>query len=364
MDRLWAAPTTDLYSRCKLLSASHNSKRPDKPKGKKQKAQEAKPKITESLEKRLLSGKDIPFNFEERLQQFFYHTTVLPSMACGLIPNEHLTVSGDGTAVHTHSCPRGHHRDGAPENLRHFSDPDAAWGWDSDLDKYYFGYTLFQLSCYNPELRADIPLLLRFTSARRHDSVNFLVAFHELEKHMPTVSITNICLDSAMDNYPTYRLLKNRGIRAFIDLNGKCGRPKTIPDSITIDKDGTPLCQEKLRMKPNGFDQSSGYLMWRCPYGKDHCSKCKNSCTDSKYGRVIKTRPDWDIRLYTDLPRGTDAYKKIYKQRTATERINNRILNDYGLHRMFIHTKEHYSFMTTMIGICIHLDARYKLSHF
>ncbi len=59
-------------------------------------------------------------------------------------------------------------------------------------------------------------------------------------------------------------------------------------------------------------------------------------------------------------PRGTDAYKKIYNQRTATERINNRILNDYGLHRMFIHTKEHYSFMTTMIGICIHLDARYK----
>ncbi len=52
--------------------------------------------------------------------------------------------------------------------------------------------------------------------------------------------------------------------------------------------------------------------------------------------------------------------KKIYKQRTATERINNRILNDYGLHRMFIHTKEHYSFMTTMIGIYIHLDARYK----
>ena len=53
-------------------------------------------------------------------------------------------------------------------------------------------------------------------------------------------------------------------------------------------------------------------------------------------------------------------YRKIYKQRTATERINNRILNDYGLHRMFIHTKEHYSYMATMIGICIHPDARYK----
>ncbi|MEH2948677.1 hypothetical protein [Sporofaciens sp. JLR.KK001] len=71
------------------------------------------------------------------LQRFFYHVAVLPSMESGLIPREHLTVSGDGTAVHTHACPRGHHRVGAPENLRHFPDPDASWGWDSDLEKYY-----------------------------------------------------------------------------------------------------------------------------------------------------------------------------------------------------------------------------------
>lgn len=163
--------------------------------------------------------------------------------------------------MHTHACSRGHHRVTAPDNLRHFPAPDASWGRDSDLDKFYFGYTLFQLSRYNDELRTDIPLLLRFTSARRHDSVSFLAAFHELEKHMPALSIENICLDSAMDNSPTYRVLKNRQIRAFIDLNDKCDRPKTIPDTITIDKDGTPLCQEKLRIKPNGYDHSSDYLM-------------------------------------------------------------------------------------------------------
>lgn len=27
---------------------------------------------------------------------------------------------------------------------------------------------------------------------------------------------------------------------------------------------------------------------------------------------------------------------------------------------MSIHRREHYSFMTTMIGICLHLDGRYK----
>lgn len=52
--------------------------KPDKPKWKNQKARETKPKITESIEKCLIDGKDIPFIFEGRLQCFFYHTAVLP----------------------------------------------------------------------------------------------------------------------------------------------------------------------------------------------------------------------------------------------------------------------------------------------
>ena len=373
MDRLWTDPNHSLYKRNKLLSPVWNRKKPNKPKGKHQKASETRPSITDSLVSRILDGKDIPFNFEARLQKLFFVVAVLPSLKCGLIPSDTLTVSGDGTAVHTHSNPNGHclpHPDQtiSPQEYaslpRHYPDPDASWGWDSDLDSFYFGYTLFQLSCHNPVLHTDIPLLLRFTSAKRHDSVSFLVAFHELEKHMPGLPIKNICLDSAMDNLPTYRLLKDRKISALIDLNSKSGHPKTIHDNIRINKNGTPVCAAGLPMLPNGNDYSSkghiGCQMWRCPYGKDHKTKCKCSCTSSKYGRVIKTRPEWDIRLYTDIPRGTEAYKKIYKQRTATERINNRILNDYGLHRLMIHRREHYSFMTTMIGICLHLDGRYK----
>ena len=106
-------------------------------------------------------------------------------------------------------------------------------------------------------LHVDIPLLLRFTSAKRHDSVSFLVAFHEFEKHMPDLHISNMCLDSAMDNYPTYNLLKDRHIHAFIDLKAKCGRRKCIPDNIHIDKDGTPICQQGERMALNTPIQGS-----------------------------------------------------------------------------------------------------------
>ena len=65
------------YTRNKLLLASWNSKSPDKPKGKHQKALETKPKITEVIENRLMAGRNIPFNFEEHPQCFFYLVTIL-----------------------------------------------------------------------------------------------------------------------------------------------------------------------------------------------------------------------------------------------------------------------------------------------
>lgn len=108
IDRLWSAPSSDLYYRRKLLPAPCNSQKPEKPKGKGLKTSETKPKITEKLAGRLLEGKDILFNFEAQLQKLFHFVAVLPSLQCGLIPSDNLTVSGDGTAVHTHACPRGH----------------------------------------------------------------------------------------------------------------------------------------------------------------------------------------------------------------------------------------------------------------
>lgn len=110
MNRLWNNPDHSLYMRDKLLSPDWNHKKPAKPNGWHQKASENDSSITDSIVSRILGGKDIPFNFEARLQKLFYAVAVLPSLKCGLIPGNTLTVSGDGTSVHTHSSPNGHIR--------------------------------------------------------------------------------------------------------------------------------------------------------------------------------------------------------------------------------------------------------------
>lgn len=366
IDRLWAAPQSTRYSRKQFLALNRIKSKPSQRLKKGEKAPESVKGLVGILARRLMAGKALTSNREKYLEDFFFITAVLPSIQCGIISTDGLTASGDGTAVHTHSSPYGHRpeqchfKDDCKECFcfRHFSDPDADYGWDSDLGQYYFGYTLYHLDYHNADLAVDLPLLLRFTSAKRHDSVNVLFALDEFKRHEPGIHIQNLCLDSAHDNYPTYELLRSNHTRAFIDLNKRSKAPDPIED-ITFDKNGSPRCKEDFRMVRFSYDRIKHAHKWRCPFAvRGIIPPCK--CTDSDYGRTIYIKDDADFRLYPEVPRDSEEYKLVYNNRTASERINQRILNDYHLQQMRIHNRKHYSFFTMMIGICIHLDARYK----
>lgn len=141
------------------------------------------------MERIALSDRDFPFHYEKVMQKLFLLAAVIPSVQAGLISSDGITLTGDGTCVHTHSNPYGHKVCGCSANdishcdcPRHYSDPDAHWGWDSNLGCYYWGYTLYMLSYHNPEEHVDLPLHIRFLDARRHDSVSIYkkgrFAFH------------------------------------------------------------------------------------------------------------------------------------------------------------------------------------------
>ncbi len=117
MDRLWTEPASDRHSRARLFRPDKN-KKPEKPEGKGQKAKERRKGIAGKIARRLAGGRDIPGSFEKHLQNILLLAAVRPSMAEGLIPAQNLTVSGDGTCVHTHASPFGKRFRGCP--LRRF----------------------------------------------------------------------------------------------------------------------------------------------------------------------------------------------------------------------------------------------------
>ena len=369
IDRLWLRHKKLDKSDRKHLYHFPKNKRPSKKPGKGKKLPNRHPQIVMKMVSYALVDKELPFHYEKLLQEIFSLIAIVPSIDLGLIPTGNLTVAGDGTCVHSHCDALGTKVCDCRKNGiydckcdRKFSDQDASYGWDSDLGAWYFGYTLYMLSTYNPIYHVDLPLHIRFLDAKRHDSVNAVVSLSEFRKLNPHIPIRNLCLDSANDNYPTYELCKGWDIIPFIDLNSNRGHPKSLPETMKFSKEGVPLCSAGLEMVYQGFCKGRSRHKWRCRAKCGLIDECPLDvpCSPSSYGRVVYTKPDWDIRLFPPVPRGSREWKDTYSSRTCSERVNNRVLNDYHLHDMGIRGKKRYSFITMMIGINIHLDARIK----
>jgi hypothetical protein len=368
IDRLWLRQKTIETKERKQLYTFN--RKPTKKLQKHKKLPNKNHGVVLKIKRFFAKGRSFDKRPERLLQEIFALIAVVPSLELGLIDTDNVTVSGDGTCVHCHTSSRGIKVCDCRKNgiydcrcNRRFADPDAAWGWDSYLGQYFYGHTLYAFSYHNARHKIDLPLVMRFVGANRHDSVSGLVALAELRETTPELNVQNVCFDSANDNYATYELLKQWNLKPFIDLNHDVGAKPTYPSALSITENGVPVCVGGHEMVYNGYCKNRSRIKWRCPLkcGKINECACVDSCSPSPYGRVLYTKPEWDLRLFTPVPRGSYEYRQTYKNRTSSERINNRILNDYHLHDMGIRGLKRFSFFAMAIGINIHLDARIKL---
>ena len=305
---------------------------------------------------------------ERFLQKIFARVSVDQSVELGLIPHS-VAASGDGTCMETGASHYGKKICDCLKNgiykcscARKFSDPNANWGWDSHKEHFFYGYTGYFISTYNKQLKIDLPLYLRLVQASRHDSVSAIFALTEFRELYPNLHMNTFISDSACDNYATYRLLHHWDVNAVIALNPKNEGHFTYPPALYINHNGVPVCPAEREMIHNGYSHKRSRTKWRCPRvvkGLQPCEACA-SCSSSPYGRVFYTKPASDLRLFTRIPRGSLAWKDIMKQRTAAERINDRILLDYKIENAPTRGKKRISFFTTIAAINVHLDAQLK----
>ena len=316
--------------------------------------------IVNQLADRILLGRRFDRRPERLLQEIFAKVCVQPSIDMRLIPKS-VAVSGDGTCIETGASPFGRKTCGCSDFFcdcpRRFSDPNATWGWDSHNERYFYGYSGYFISTYNSAYKLDLPLYLRIVDAKRHDSISAVVALAEFRDLYPELKIDTFISDSASDNYATYELLDHWGINAVIALNKKS---KQQFPNFTLGDDGAPLCPGGNRMVNWGICDNGRRRKWRCPRVLGKCSPCSvcADCSPASYGRVAYTKPEWDLRLFTRIPRGSDGFKSVMNQRTAAERVNNRILHHYGLENSKVRGKKRISFFAAIAGFNIHLDAQ------
>lgn len=342
-------------------------RQPDEKPGKGHKLPPKHPGVVRKLVEKLLAGRRFGRRPERVLQEIFARVAVQPSVDLGLVPQS-VSVSGDGTCVKTgashfgrKTCDcksKGVYNCDCP---RRFADPNATWGWDSHNAQWFYGYTGYFISAYNKAEKLDLPLYLRLVEASRHDSVSAVVALAEFLDLYPNLKIAAFMSDSASDNQPTYELLNAWGINAVIALNPTNSGNFTYPKTLSINENGVPICPGGNLMANWGYNaKDRNRIKWRCPRVLGRTAPCAacDVCSDSAYGRVVYTKPSWDLRLFTTIARGSERWKLKMKERTAAERVNNRILNHYGVETAKYRGKARISFFITVAAFNIHLDAR------
>ena len=233
----------------------------------------------------------------------------------------------------------------------HPSDTDASWGAkkksnsrgeektgegvnqkgrkkESDI-YYWFGYKLHLLI----DALYELPLAFKLTPANEADTAYMkpLLQKAGLDKEEETnleVVITDKGYDSQENNTFVYKDCKAAPIIPIREW-----KDAQLPDICNTK--GTPLCSCGLAMVYWGRD--GNYLKYRCPQvlGKNEC-KSRFRCTSSPYGYVLKLPIAEDVRRHPPVPRESKKFQRLYKMRTAVERVNSRLKDLLGLNKITI----------------------------
>ena len=85
-------------------------------------------------------------------------------------------------------------------------------------------------------------------------------------------------------------------------------------------------------MEMTYWGRDGKYLKYRCPeaVGKGTC-KSRFKCTASPYGYVLKLPIADDPRRHPPVPRESKKWQRLYRLRTAVERVNSRVKELLGL---------------------------------
>lgn len=242
---------------------------------------------------------------------------------------------------------------GTPSPTKYPSTPTNFSG-----DVYYWGYATGTVATKVPEWGEFV--LAEYTQTfNKGDATFFFPLMHDTERRLgfrPPYGTW----DAGFDAFYVYDYYHQAGGFAAVPFAER--GPNT---NRQFDDDGLPLCDAALAMPLKGSftsrtstvpHQRGRYvcpLLFPEPCGQacpiDHKKWAKDGCT--------VTMPTCKgARIRYQLDRKSQTYKDIYKQRTATERINSQAV-ELGIERPKLRNRQSITNQNTLIYVLINLKA-------
>jgi hypothetical protein len=207
----------------------------------------------------------------------------------------------------------------------------------------WFGFKLHLLV----DVKHEVVLSYEITDTKAGDGETLPVILKQGAANLPAARIETLAYDKAADAEEVHELLSDEGITPLIQMRGlwQTDPERMLPghdgnSNVVYTEDGTIYCYDKVsdppvrhKMSYIGHEPERETLKYRCP-AKHEDWECPMSeiCNAGKsYGKTVRVPRDVDPRRFPSLPRATKKFERMYKGRTAVERVNARLKVFWGV---------------------------------
>jgi len=207
----------------------------------------------------------------------------------------------------------------------------------------WFGYKLHLLV----DVKHEVALAYHITDTKAGDNEEVEALLAHSQANLPEGRIETMAYDKAADDVKVHEVLAEAGVKPVIQ-NRACWpkdgeREKVIggriPLHIVHDEAGTVHCYDtseppvRRAMSYMGHEKSRGTLKYRCPAQVEgFACPAQERCNAGKtYGLTVRVPQEIDLRRFPAIPRATKQFERLYKGRTAVERVNGRLKVFWGL---------------------------------
>jgi hypothetical protein len=173
-----------------------------------------------------------------------------------------------------------------------------------------------------------------------HERLPALLA--QARANLPSGRMQTLAHDQAADVESVHDALHRRGIKPLIHNRGLWkedperplpGPPGRLPLHVVHDEAATAYCHDRASDPPVrhpmayvGYEKDRETLKYRCPARHRGCD-CPGDrrCNAGKScGLIVRVPCELDLRRFPPIGRATRVFERLYKGRTAVERVNAR----------------------------------------
>jgi hypothetical protein len=206
----------------------------------------------------------------------------------------------------------------------------------------WFGYKLHLLV----DVKHEVALAYHITDTKAGDNERIAELVQQAQSNLPPQRIHTLAYDKAADDSAVHEFLHEQAIAPIIhNRTFQLEEPEKVlggrtPLHIVYDQAGTVSCYDRVSDPPVrhpmayiGHEPERGTLKYRCParhQGWD-CPSDAGCNAERDYGLTVRVKQEIDLRRFPIIPRATKQFERLYKGRTAVERVNGRLKIFWGI---------------------------------